>query len=741
MKILGLYLILLFFLTTQVSANCNFKSGQYIKELQNPNHIDTIQINIPKSAKYAKNAIKIFTSRTRNIPPNLKKRFKASITINYRFGKCVFMGSVRQNGDWKDHIDVLKGRLYRSLNVKLDTGNVASAVQFKLLIPATRNGENEILASLILKRLGIISPDTFALNVDVNGIATTMLFQEEVRKELIEKSHQREGAIFEGDEELLWSHSGFDFFELENISLSRITNKNWFEKGSSSQAITLYAYSLLQAAYVDHATNLKERPALIVNPNQKNHSKFSEYTFAMLAMNGAHALRPHNRKFYFNSVTSEFEPIYYDGNTSFALIKNEQMGIPLNYILSSQFVSHVDRNFIKKINNLLKSEELKSEFIKRAEPLNKLQVVKIDFGKFFDTAISNYLANVKALDNRISKILVEPTKNTQNKKPIAKYLSSLKENKIIQNTIIKLENFSGGYIATFTSGKQRYISIKEVSDIISKNNLNNKRTVFLGDYDDYLGKTILYSNKENFAKKITFSEGIKIDISHATKTLQFTQTFQDDWVLIQSGNFKEWEILFKGVEKADTSKLLRDQRFNKFGLTGCLNIYNSVFQNTKIHVSGGVCEDSINIVNSIGSLDTILITGAFADALDVDFSEIEVEKINIDSAGNDCLDFSSGNYQINSIFLINCKDKGVSVGEKSSLFTREIEVSNTNIGLSSKDLSQVKIINAKFKNANFCVEVKQKKQEFGGAFLQLDSLNCDGKIKVDKNSVFEMLLN
>ena len=37
----------------------------------------------------------------------------------------------------------------------------------------------------------------------------------------------------------------------------------------------------------------------------------------MAIMNGQHALRPHNRKFYFNSFINKFEPIYYDGDLDF----------------------------------------------------------------------------------------------------------------------------------------------------------------------------------------------------------------------------------------------------------------------------------------------------------------------------------------------------------------------------------------------------------------------------------------
>ena len=40
-----------------------------------------------------------------------------------------------------------------SLDVKLKDGNILNAVGFKLLIPQTRNGLNEVLGSLILEIL------------------------------------------------------------------------------------------------------------------------------------------------------------------------------------------------------------------------------------------------------------------------------------------------------------------------------------------------------------------------------------------------------------------------------------------------------------------------------------------------------------------------------------------------------------------------------------------------------------
>ena len=734
-----LSLFLSFLLASFAYADCDFKTGQYVEKLQDPSYIQSIQVNVPKSAKYTKNFIKILTSYRETIPPDLKKKFKAKVTINYLFGKCTFKATVRQNGDKVDHLDFLSGgHPYRSLIVKLNTGNVVSAVKFKLLIPATRNGENEILTSLILKRLGIISPETFAVAVDVNGAFVPMLFQEDARKELLEKNYRREGAIFEGDEELLWSFEDFKLFELENISLSRMTNKNWFEKGNSSQAIALSAYSLLQSAYSDYATNFSERQRSIVHPNYKDRSEFSEYMLALLAMNGLHALRPHNRKFYFNSITSKFEPIYYDGNTSFELITNKIMGIHLDTFLSTQFNANVDPNFIKRISELLKSDELKVEFVKRVEPLNKTQIANVNFDKFYDNAIAQYLTNVQFLDNKISNMFVKPTKYKLNKQPEPEYLNLLKTTKISQKIISKLEKSPGGYLATFQSGLQKYLSIKEVSRVITKNHLDNERTVFLGDYVDNPEWKTPVTKVVSFAEKLTTSAGVKVSVSVSDKVLTLTQTNQDDWVLIQSGDLNGWKILFNGVETVTNSKLLTDQRFNKYGLSGCLNLYDSKFQNTIIEVVGGGCEDSVNIITSTGSIDSISVSGAFADALDIDFSVIRISKVNIQDAGNDCLDVSGGRYQVDVMFLINCDDKGVSVGEGSTLFAKGVELNSANIGVSSKDLSQVEILDAQFKDVTVCIEIMQKKQEFGGASLMVANLKCAGIVDVDKNSVYKV---
>ena len=185
MRCILAFLIIISF-TSSVHAKCNFLTSNYIDALSKPKSISSIDIEVAKSSKYYKNAFRVITSRSQNIPKKLKKRFKATLRVNYKFGFCEYAARVRQNGDWKDHIrfeDI--GNIVRSLDVRLDEGNILNAVRFKLLLPESRNGINEILASLILKKIGFISPETFEVETSVNGISTVMLFQENAEKELV----------------------------------------------------------------------------------------------------------------------------------------------------------------------------------------------------------------------------------------------------------------------------------------------------------------------------------------------------------------------------------------------------------------------------------------------------------------------------------------------------------------------------------------------------------------------------
>jgi hypothetical protein len=732
-----LIILLLISFNSLGHAKCNFKTGKYINELKDPNNINSIDIKVAKSGKFARNFFKILTSKRDNIPPNLKKRFKGSVIVNYKFGKCEYAAKIRQSGDRKDHVKfVSNGKALRSIDVKLNEGNIIRATRFKLLIPETRNGINEVLSSLILKEAGFIVPETFEVLTEINGTSSKMIFQEAARKELLERNHRREGPIFKGDEALLWSYKDYEKFSLEPLALSTMVNDKWFMKGISSQKISLNAYAKLQSSYLSYAATVNHQLegtwGVILDPNKNSSKIFTNFQFLLLAMNGAHGLRPHNRKFYYDAFNSQFHPIYYDGDVEFVKLKKKQMGHEITDLVTKMFIKPVESEWIKKIEKIVNSKKIKKDFISR------VKISKKEAEIFLDKSIDIYLLNINKLENLIQNMPIITIRDNNTKDDnINSYLEFQKSNNISQKIISDLKIFNNNFIVNYINGNFETVSKAKIANLLAKNSIDGQRTILissknLGVVDDKIVKEITH-----FPGKIITTPGILIEVDKEKKLVSFTQSNNDDWAVIDSANLLEWSVKFYGMKKIYDKKSKTEQRFNHLGLTGCLTIYRSNFNETQINVTGGECEDSLNILNSVGKINSISVKNAFSDALDIDFSNINISKVIISNAGNDCLDLSEGNYEIEFIMLSKCGDKGISIGEQSIFKAVDVKIDLANIGTSSKDSSSAHLHSAIFNQVETCVEVKQKKQEFGGAFLGVNNLLCEGINVIDTNSIFQ----
>jgi len=722
------FVIFAFLINSKAFSACNFKTGDYINELNNPRFIESISIEVPKSGKFNKNFAKIISYAKDNIPPSLKKKFKAFVTINYEFGNCTFKARVRQSGDWKDHVGLNNMQPLRSLDVSLKEGNIMNAVKFKLLIPKTRFNNNEILGSLLLRELDFIAPETFHVVVDVNGSESLMLFQEKAEKELLERNMRREGPIFEGDEVLLWSYKNYENFLLEDISLARLTNPKWFNKGQNSERITLVAFQRLQKAYVEYVVRWISTNWLIIFPNQKNNDTFANYSLLLESMNGQHALRPHNRIFYFNSFSDNFEPIYYDGDLD--------LSKPLS-LVTHEFYSFAQKSHVVSYLNSLNDPKflkiLKTKYLDRVKPRQS----KDDF---FKKSIQQVIINLKSLrDSSLNKLVSQKYKSLQDNER-SQYLSNHKKHNLKQAIINKIIPSEIGYIieiqnANNSEKSKKIVTPKQLSEILSKNKLENFRTIFLpiNQVSKALGRSDTDLEKFKFLNgNVTFSKGILLEVIENDKIIRITQTKPTDWILFSNLNLKDWKINFQGAPVNYAYDL--EQSFNDYGMTGCINFYNASLDGTSIQVNRGQCEDSLNIVKSKGKLNTIVIEFAFADALDIDFSEISINTMQINEAGNDCVDFSGGKYTISKADLTSCADKAISIGEKSNAFIKHSIIKNSQVGISVKDYSQLSSSSIDAIDVKICLEATQKKQEFGGAFAKISNFVCNGDFQNDFNS-------
>ena len=723
------FLLFIGLITNSAIANCNFVSAEHLDKLSKPKSIRLINVEIPKSSKFNRNFTRIIVSKSENIPPELRKRFKAKVTVVYDFGNCAYEATIRQTGDWKDHVKFTSaGKPLSSLNIKLKEGNIMNAVKFKLLIPETRKNLHEVFGTVLMRELGFIAPETFQVKAKINNVDSLMLFQEDAQKEMLERNSRREGPLFEGDESLLWSYMNYKTMALENLALARMTNRKWFLKGQSSQHIALNSYNRLQKAYLNYSQNIDSNE-LVIAPNERKNSIFEEYFITLLAMNGSHGLRPHNRKFYYNSFINQFEPIYYDGHLMLGKLDQYQ-----EKLLKTAFTEKFKNDYKNTLIDFKRTKKTLNNF------MDRVLISEKESKNFFENQFENTKKNITALMTTIKSLKNSKSNFYFSENLIQDYIKNQIKHNVDQILISSMQRTADSYVGLTTNNDKLKLTQNEVSKIISDNVMKETRTVYLSN--EYRGNSGQIKNNKSLEKvlkgKIISSKGLEIILDKIDRKIILKQSSVSDWVLIKDVDLSNWTVEFLGVKDLNLNFDQNIQRFNSYGMTGCLNLYAVVFDKTSIKVNGGGCEDSVNIIKSYGNLKEIEVNNAHADAVDVDFSKINVDFISVNFAGNDCIDVSGGIYILKEVKVINCGDKGLSVGEDSRLTAKKIFIDEAEIGISSKDSSITKIHNAIFQNIKTCYESVKKKQEFWGAQLNFKSIDCSSNYNIDSNSTVSM---
>ena len=187
--------------------------------------------------------------------------------------------------------------------------------------------------------------------------------------------------------------------------------------------------------------------------------------------------------------------------------------------------------------------------------------------------------------------------------------------------------------------------------------------------------------------------------------------------------------------KFDSSREPVEPRYSRELLTGCLTLYEFEASQSSVYSENAFCEDSVNILNSSGTFDSIVIRNAFQDGLDADFSEIKVSRLEIEGAGNDCADVSAGEYKFSLMLLSDCEDKALSGGEGSKTQIVNMQVDGARVAVASKDSSSIQVSKSSLSNVLWCAVAFRKKQEFGGAQIVGDFSHCPGGVSAQSGSL------
>jgi len=297
-----------------------------------------------------------------------------------------------------------------------------------------------------------------------------------------------------------------------------------------------------------------------------------------------------------------------------------------------------------------------------------------------------------------------------------------------------VEKGEASYETISSNGIKQELSAIEVASIIKRNKSGDSRESLV---DSNLSPGLEAVRDYSFGEgKLFVSDATSVKINVSSKEIIISQEDSRAWAYFNNVDLDGWEIKFLGLIG---NEILDGQRFNSFGFTGCLNFYDTTFNNTDIFVDNGMCEDSLNIVMSRGKLNKITVNNAIADAIDLDYSNLDLQEVRVNKAGNDCLDVSGGSYRVANIDGNKCFDKFMSVGEKSTMSVQNVYAKNALIGISAKDFSEVTVKNGRFEDVETCFEAFQKKEEFGGGKLNIQNFECIGEVNFGADSVINWI--
>ena len=692
--------LILFFINFQTLALC-----KEVYKLEIPNNFE-IKLEHSENRKFITNHIKAALSLPDKGHPDLikqkyKKWFKGNLIV--RDGKKIknYKIKLRLMGDYKDHIDLESSRA--SLKISLLENTLNGVKTFRLYLPNTRNDTNEVFINLLLKYVGFPTLFTKMVKVSFLDKKYRAIFQEEGSKEFLERNYFYEVPIIKTGE----YHFGLNELSLKRKKLVHsyiINNSGLLKKDNSSTAIN-------EAIYLAHSKNFND----LIYQNV-----FFEKILTYLGGTNPHGLIKHNRRYIFLPLSRIFVPLYYDGNINYLNVNNNKCQ-KTNYpetlenfkeeyeYLSKKKISNVEICIFKEIfNEYSKKYRNKDNFYSYLPiennnilPNNDIIFVKNIFNSYLNKEKNIYKETFEELDKYYFQ-----DKDTykkcyfSDKEEMFKFCKNitLEQYKKISYKRPKIDKLGKIYSTNINIGQ---INLKNIVKVLQKKDLEDDKIYLIKPLTYFINLKDLESNKEIIFQNINsrlvfFGKGQDIDLN-----------------IISNFNIKDFKLNF--------------DRTNGQLLTGCITFYNTKFINMNLNFENLFCEDSVNFLYSEGNINNIKISNSISDALDADFSKLNIENIVVDNSKNDCSDFSFGNYFIQNGYFRNCGDKALSFGEMSSGKIENIKIENAFDGVVSKDESIVEVSQVVAKDIkNFCFAAYNKKPEFKGGTLMVNSFSCEG---------------
>ncbi|MEM1269067.1 MAG: CotH kinase family protein [Bacteroidota bacterium] len=163
-------------------------------------------------------------------------------------------------------------------------------------------------------------------------------------------------------------------------------------------------------------------------------------------------------------------------------------------------------------------------------------------------------------------------------------------------------------------------------------------------------------------------------------------------------------------------------------LTGAVTFYESPLVARHTTFAGSRGEDQLNFIRTTFELSDTDFAGTRSDALDADFTEGRLARVDFRNCGNDCVDVSGTVLEMHDVTVRGAGDKALSVGEGSEVVARGFIAVDANLGVAGKDRSTVTLDGGRILGAQVGYTVFQKKPEFGGAVVFATGMRVEAGI-------------
>ncbi len=200
---------------------------------------------------------------------------------------------------------------------------------------------------------------------------------------------------------------------------------------------------------------------------------------------------------------------------------------------------------------------------------------------------------------------------------------------------------------------------------------------------------------------------------------------QDTWggiVVMSSAQGSEWR--YAAVEK--TGGIDR----SGWTLTGGITFFQSDILLDHALIGRNRTEDAINVIHGQFTFRDSEFSTTFADAFDSDFSTGIISNCTFHDIAGDAVDVSGTSAVIYDTRMERIGDKGVSVGENSTVTIDGVSIDTVGIGVASKDLSRVTLSDSTIRKASFAALAAYiKKPVYGPASIETTNLTILDTIK------------